>query len=82
MGGERIRGGQYMDEEDDAPVEITDDEITEIAKQVHKNFRKVKIDWRADYPHAKLTPEPGELDIFTDLMNLNPGEVYCPFRVN
>ena len=21
-------------------------------------------------------PEPGELDIFTDLMNLNPGEVY------
>ena len=43
---------------------------------MHKNFRKVKIDWRAEYPHANLTPKPGELDIFTDLMNLNPGEVY------
>ena len=64
------------DEEDSTSVEMTDDEIIEIAKQVHKNFRKVKIDWRAEYPHAKLTPEPGELDIFTDLMNLNPGEIY------
>ena len=64
------------DEEDDASVEITDDEIVEIPKQVLKNFRKVKIDWRAEYPHAKLTPDPGKLDIFTDLMNLNPAEVY------
>ena len=33
------------DEEDNTSIEITDDEIVEIAKQARKSFRKVKIDW-------------------------------------
>ena len=51
-------------------------EIKAVAKKVLKNFRKVVIDWRKEYPEEELTPRPTNLDIFKDLMRLNPGEIY------
>ena len=39
-------------------------------------MRRLVVDWRAEFPAAGLPPRPAPLDIFKDLMRLNPGKVY------
>ena len=55
---------------------MSEEVIIDIAKQVLKNMRRLVVDWREEYPVAGLSPRPAPLDIFKDLMRLNPCKVY------
>eukprot|EP00966_Prymnesium_polylepis_P200550 4646963-Prymnesium_polylepis.1 len=43
------------------------------AKKALKNWRKLVIDWRKEFPAAGLPLAPQPLDMVEDLMNLNMG---------
>ena len=63
-------------DEDTTRSQLSTVEIKAIDKKACKNFRKVVIDWRKEYPEEKLTPCPANLYILKDLMRLNPGKIY------
>ena len=65
-----------MHEAGEDEPELTDDEIKAIAMKVLKNFTRVKVDWRKEFPDADLPPSPEPLDLFKHIMPLNPGKVY------
>ena len=56
--------------------QLSDEEVKAIAFKVLRNFRGHKVDWRAEYPEAELPPANETIDIFKDLMHLNPGRIY------
>jgi len=67
---------EEVEEVEDVVHEMSDAQITDIATEVLKNFRTMKIDWRKEFPDAVFPAHPAQLDIFNDLMQLNPGKVY------
>jgi len=46
------------------------------AKKVLKTWRKLEIDWRAQYPEFPFPPRPEPLDTVNDLMDLPIGRTY------
>ena len=46
------------------------------AKKVLKTWRKLEVDWRAEYPESQLPKEPEPLDTVNDLMDLPMGKIY------
>ena len=75
-GGDNTWSSDDSEDEEAITSEVSTVAIKEIAKKVLKNFRKVVIDWRKEYSDKGLTPRPADLDVFKDLMCLNPGKIY------
>ena len=46
------------------------------AKKVLKTWRKLEVDWRAEYPESQLPKGPEPLDTVNDLMDLPMGKIY------
>lgn len=80
-GGDNTWSSDDSEDEDTTRSQLSTVEIKAVAKKVLKNFRKVVIDWRKEYPEEELTPRPTNLDIFKDLMRLNPGKIYKKARI-
>ena len=57
-------------------IKITNEIILEEADTVLKNFRKLDIEWEKEFEDVKTK----EVDIFDNLMPLNPGKLYLKMQ--